>query len=148
MNTSINTLHVDILDVDRLLYSGPCVCVVAPAAFGEVCIYPRHSPLLSRLNSGEVRLKMEDGSTRFYFVAGGFMEVSYNIVSILADRSLRAQEIDKQAALEARQRAEAALKTSPLFTDRDAALAALTEALIKLRILEHAEHRNNRSGTM
>lgn len=140
MSHEIKTLQIDILDVSRQLYSGSCLNVVAPVALGEVCIHPRHAPLLSRLGTGEVRMKKADGTTLFYFVAGGFMEVSGDTVTILADRSLRSSEIDRQAALEARQNAEFLLKTTPpLFSDRDAALIALSEALIKLRILEHAE---------
>jgi F-type H+-transporting ATPase subunit epsilon len=139
MAREINTLCIALIDVNRLLYSGSCLSVTAPAALGEVCIYPRHAPLLSRLGTGEVRLKLEDDTTRFYFVAGGFMEVSNNQVTILADRCLRSEEIDRQAALQARQQAEALLKDNPLFSHRDAALLTLAEAEVKLRILQHIQ---------
>lgn len=133
-----STLKVDILDVTRSIYSGYCLSLVAPAALGEVCILPRHAPLLTRLRVGEIKLTTEHEPPQFYFVSGGFMEVCNSEVTVLADQMLRSEEIDQQAALEAKQRAEETLKVSHLFTDRDAAQMALVEALVKLRILEHA----------
>lgn len=138
MAQEIHLLQVDILDVTRQLYSGACLRVVAPAALGEVGILPGHAPLLTRLRTGEIRLLMPEGNTGFYFVSGGFMEVSNSTVTVLADQMLRSEEIDRNAALEARQRAEETLRTSHLFMERDAAQLALAEALVKLRILEHA----------
>jgi F-type H+-transporting ATPase subunit epsilon len=140
MARQTNTVEVAILDLNRLLYAGSCLSVTAPAALGELCIRPRHAPLLSRLQTGEVRIRTADDRVAFYFVAGGFLEVSNNVVTILADHSLRSEEIDRQAALQARQQAEALLKTNPVFSERDSALIARAEALIKLRILEHARH--------
>lgn len=140
-------LDVEIADVGRLIFRGACTQFVAPAAYGEVCILPRHAPLLARLNPGEVRLQTEGGENQFFFLSGGYLEVKNSAVTVLADAMLRSDEIDRAQALEAKQRAEEILRTSPLFTERDSAKLSLVKALAQLRVLEHAElHRLKRHG--
>jgi len=138
MEAPVKHLHVDISDVGRLIYSGLCTKLVAPAAFGEVCVLPRHAPLLTRLLPGEVRLQTHQGEDQFFFLSGGYMEVSNSTVTVLADQMLRSEEIDREAALEAKRNAEQILRQSHLFSERDKANLELVEALIKLRVLEHA----------
>ncbi len=145
MAQEISQIKVDILDVSRSLYSGPALSLTAPAALGEVCILPRHAPMLTKLNTGEVRLRTQDGGLQFFFVAGGFLEVSDSSVTVLADQTMRSEEIDEAAAVAARQQAEEMLGTSLLFTDRDRAQIALVEALVKLRILEHSRMKHGKS---
>jgi len=145
MAQEISQIKVDILDVSRSLYSGPALSLTAPAALGEVCILPRHAPMLTKLNTGEVRLRTRDGGLQFFFVAGGFLEVSDSSVTVLADQTMRSEEIDEAAAVAARQQAEEMLGTSLLFTDRDRAQIALVEALVKLRILEHSRMKHGKS---
>jgi F-type H+-transporting ATPase subunit epsilon len=145
MEISKKTLRVDIADVGRLIFSGTCTKLVAPAAFGEVCILPRHAPLLTRLRPGEVRLQTDRGEERFFFLSGGYLEVRDSAATVLADQVLRSEEIDRQAALDARERAEQVLRESHLFTERDPAKLDLVKALAQLRVLEHAEiHRLKR----
>ena len=132
-----STLQVDIADVSQQIFSGRCFHVVAPAALGEVCILPRHTPFLSMLLPGEVRLATDDGTTRFFFVSGGYMEVQGSAVTILADQMLRSDEIDREAALAAKSQAEEMLQKSHLFTERDKAKLDLVKALAQLRVLEH-----------
>jgi len=130
-------LHVDIIDVGRLIYTGPCQRIAAPAAWGEVCILPRHAPLLTALQPGEIRLQNAAGDERFFYVSGGFMEVKDSTVSILADQALRTSEIDQQRAEEAREEAEQILRETHLFEDRDVAKLELAKAIAQLRVLEH-----------
>jgi F-type H+-transporting ATPase subunit epsilon len=122
-------VEVEIADVARLIYAGPCTKLVAPAALGEVCILYGHVPLLTRLAPGEIRLQTEAGNEEVYFVSGGFMEVQRQNVTVLADQMLRSEEIDLDAALQAKQRAESILKRKPLFKDRDEAQLQLIKAI-------------------
>lgn len=139
MEQSVNFLQVDIADVGRLIFSGSCTKLVAPAAFGEVCILPRHVPLLTRLQPGEVRLQTDRGEEQFFFLSGGYLEVKDSVATVLADQMLRSEEIDRQAALDAKQRAEEILRESHLFTERDLAKLDLIKALAQLQVLQHAE---------
>ncbi|BBL75914.1 ATP synthase F1 subunit epsilon [Methylomagnum ishizawai] len=132
-------LQVEIADVARLIYSGPCDRLVAPAALGEVCILPRHAPFLAQLRPGVVQIQTPDGARQSFFLSGGFMEVKDSTVHVLADHLLRSEEIDRDAALAARREAERILKHSHLFSERDRAKLELTKALAQLRVLEHAE---------
>lgn len=139
MITSEKSFQVEIADVSRQIYSGNCSKLVAPAAFGEVCILFGHAPLLTRLRPGEIRLQSEVGEHQLFFVSGGFMEVQRRSVTILADQMLRSDEIDAEAAVQAKKRAEAALKRNPLFKARDEVQLQLLKALAQLKVLEQAE---------
>lgn len=132
-------LNVDIADVSRLIYSGTCTKLVAPAALGEVCILFGHAPLLTRLMPGEIRLQTDSGEDQFFFVSGGFMEVQRQSVMVLADQMLRSEEIDGDAARKAKKSAEATLKRNPMYKTRDEARMQLLKALAQLRVLERAE---------
>lgn len=136
---SAKLLEVEIADVSRLIFSGRCSKLVAPAAFGEVCILFGHAPLLTRLTPGEIRLQTGNGENQFFFVSGGFMEVQQHSVTVLADEMLRSDEIDGEAARKAKKLAEATLKKNPLFKARDEARLQLVKALAQLRVLERAE---------
>ncbi len=138
-------LQVDIVDVGRLIFSGHCQRVTAPAAGGEVCILPRQAALLTHLHPGTVRVHTASGDDHFYFVSGGFMEVRHSAVSILADAALRSSEIDRTQAQAARDEAEQALRQSHALEDRDLARLNLARALAQLQVLQHAEiHRLKR----
>jgi F-type H+-transporting ATPase subunit epsilon len=132
-------LEVEIADVGQQLFSGRCASVVAPAALGEVCILPRHTPFLSKLRPGEVKLLTDQDETRLFYVSGGYMEVQQSTVTILADQMMRSDEIDREAALEAQRQAESTLKKSHLFSERDEAKLQLVKALAQLKVLEHVE---------
>lgn len=131
-------LQVDIADVAQQIYSGPCFSVAAPAALGEVCILPRHAPFLSKLVPGEIRLETGQGERLIYYVSGGYLEVKNSTVTVLADRMARSDQIDREAALEAKASAEAVLKTSAVDKDRDQAKLELVKALAQLRVVEHS----------
>lgn len=139
MDATQTLMHVEIADVGRLLYSGPCARLVAPAALGEVCILPRHAPFLAKLMPGVVQIQNPGGERQSFFLSGGFIEVKDSTVHVLADQMLRSEEIDGAAALAAKQQAENVLRRSHLFSERDQAKLALMKALAQLRVLEHAE---------
>lgn len=139
MATTVNTLQVEIADISRLIFSGECLKLAAPAAHGEVCILPRHAPLLTALKPGEIRLQTASGEDCFLFVAGGYMEVKDSTVAILADAILRSDDIDLERAQQAHEQAEQVLRESHFRGERDAAKLDLAKALAQLRVLQHAE---------
>ncbi|HET9473498.1 MAG TPA: F0F1 ATP synthase subunit epsilon [Steroidobacteraceae bacterium] len=109
MATAANTIHVDIVSAEGEIFSGAASMVFAPGSQGELGIAPRHAPLLTLLKPGEVRVQTPDGVEQQFFVGGGALEVQPNKVTVLADTALRAKDLDENAALAAKQRAEEAL---------------------------------------
>ena len=103
------TMHVDIVSAEEEIFSGTATMVFAPAEMGEVGIAPRHTPLLTRLKPGEVRVVDQQGEEQFFFVSGGMLEVQPHVVTVLSDTVIRAKDLDEAAALEAQRRAEQAL---------------------------------------
>ena len=104
------TIHVDIVSAEEEIYSGPAEMVFAPAVMGDIGIAPRHTPLISPLKPGEVRLDLGNGKEEFFFISGGIIEVQPHVVTVLSDTAIRAKDLDEAAALEAKKRAEAALE--------------------------------------
>jgi F-type H+-transporting ATPase subunit epsilon len=103
-----NTIQVDIVSAEEQIFSGEAYMVYAPAVMGEVGIAPRHTPLISPLKPGEVRLDMGDGNEEFFFISGGILEVQPHLVTVLSDTAIRAHDLDEAAAIEAKKRAEEA----------------------------------------
>lgn len=133
------TMHVNIVSAEEEIFSGTVEQVHAPAVMGEVGIYPRHTQLLTRLKPGEVRIIREGGEEEFYFVTGGILEVQPHVVTILADTALRAKDVDEEAALEAKRRAEESLQEGSSSDEFDVAAAEsqLAEAVAMLRTIDH-----------
>ncbi len=131
------TIHVDIVSAEEEIYSGTAEMVFAPAADGEVGILPRHAPLLTTLRPGEVRIKPADGGEeQFIYVSGGILEVQPHVVTILSDTAIRAKDLDEAAALEAKKRAEAALKEKVGEMELAEAARELAEAIAQLRTIQ------------
>jgi F-type H+-transporting ATPase subunit epsilon len=130
------TIHVDIVSAEQEIYSGLAELVVAPAEEGDVGIAARHAPLLTRLKPGEVRVKVDDKETLPFYVSGGILEVQPHLVTVLADKAIRAKDIDEAAAKEARQRAEEMLADKSGKYDLAKAQAELVEAMMQLQTLE------------
>jgi len=137
-------IHVDIVSAEEEIFSGQAQMVFAPAELGEVGIAPRHAPLLSRLVPGEVRVKVSETEELPFYVSGGILEVQPHIVTVLADTALRAKDIDEAAALEAKKRAEEALKDRSGKIDYAKAQAELVEAIRQLQILERVKKNKGR----
>lgn len=129
-------IHVDIVSAEGSIFSGEAAMVFAPAEMGEIGIAPRHSPLITRLQTGEVRVQAENGEEQMFFVSGGMLEVQPSMVTVLADTALRAKDIDEAAALKAKQEAEEALSERKGDIDMARAQAELAEAVARLKFIE------------
>jgi F-type H+-transporting ATPase subunit epsilon len=130
------TLHVDIVSAEDEMFSGIANMVFAPAEMGEVGITPRHAPLITRLKPGEVRIQNEGKEEQFFYVSGGILEVQPHVVTVLADKALRAKDIDEAAAMEAKKRAEDALTDKKGQLDYAKAEAELAEAVAQLQAIQ------------
>ena len=104
-----NTIQVDIVSAEEQIFSGEAYMVYAPAIMGELGIAPRHTPLISPLKPGAIRLDIGDGKEELFFISGGILEVQPHLVTVLSDTAIRADDLDEAAALEAQKRAQAAL---------------------------------------
>ena len=131
------TIHVDIVSAEGEIFSGLAEMVYAPAVMGEVGIAPRHTPLVSPLKAGEVRIETGEGSdVAHYYISGGIIEVQPHLVTILADTALRAADLDEAAAIEAKNRAEDAMKDQGSEMDYARAKAELAQIAAQLRSIE------------
>ena len=132
-----NTIHVDVVSAEEAIYSGDAEFVVLPGEAGELGIYPRHTPLITRIRPGEVRIKPAGGGDEeLIFVAGGVLEVQPAVVTVLADTAIRAHDLDEAKAQEAKRRAEETMhnKTSKLEIAK--AQAELAEAIAQLQAIQ------------
>lgn len=136
------TLHVEVVTQDRNVYSGEADMVVAPGSEGVLGILPRHAPLLTMLKPGELRIKYNNDEEAL-FVAGGFMEVSHNVVTVLADAAERAEDIDTARAEEARRRAQILLEQRTSDVDIGSVQGALERAVSRLKIAETVRRRGH-----
>lgn len=132
----MSTIHVDIVSAEKSIFSGSAKMVFAPAEMGEIGIAPRHSPLLTRIGAGEVRVQTQEGEELEFFVSGGMLEVQPHLVTVLADTALRAHDMDEAAALKAKQEAEEALADKAGEIDMARAQAELAEAAARLRFVQ------------
>jgi F-type H+-transporting ATPase subunit epsilon len=130
-----DTLHVEVVTAERSLYSGEASEVAAPGGLGQLGILPHHAALLTTLKPGTLEIR-SNGSEETFFVSGGFLEVSNNKVTILADTAENAENIDEARAQEARRRAEERLRDVRSNTERAEAQAALQRAINRLRVVE------------
>lgn len=130
------TMHVNIVSAENEIYSGTVTQVFAPAEMGEVGIMPRHAPMLSTLKAGVVRVISQEGEEQTFFVSGGILEIQPHVVTILSDTALRASDIDESAALEAKARAEAAMKDKASDMDYARAKTELIEAVAQIEALK------------
>jgi F-type H+-transporting ATPase subunit epsilon len=107
------TLHVDVVSAEESIFSGEAKFVALPGELGELGIYPRHTPLITRIKPGAVRIQEE-----FVFVAGGILEVQPGTVTVLADTAIRGKDLDEAKAVEAQRLAEEALKNAKSELDQ------------------------------
>ncbi|MFO1362720.1 MAG: F0F1 ATP synthase subunit epsilon [Burkholderiales bacterium] len=135
-----NTIHVDVVSAEEAIYSGEAEFVVLPGEVGELGVYPQHTPLITRIRPGEVRIKPAGGGEeQLIFVAGGVLEVQPRVVTVLADTAIRAQDLDEAKAQEALKRAEEAKRSAQgkqelaTVESEIASLAAQLAAIRKLR---------------
>ena len=105
-----NTIHVDVVSAEAAIFDGEAQFVALPGEAGELGIYPKHAPLITRIRPGAVRIKLPDrDEEEVVFVAGGILEVQPNRVTVLADTAIRGADLDEAKAAEAKQRAQEAM---------------------------------------
>jgi F-type H+-transporting ATPase subunit epsilon len=131
-----HTIQVDIVSAEGELFSGAVAMLFAPGSQGDLGIAPRHAPLLTLLNPGEVRVQTADGQEQVFWIGGGALEVQPNKITVLADTALRAKDLDEAAALAAKQRAEDALKDKSGRISIAEAQAELARYVTQLKVIQ------------
>ena len=135
------TIHVDIVSAEKEIWSGSATMVFAPGEMGELGIAPRHTPLLTRLKAGEVRVQDQQGNDESFFISGGILEIQPHVVTVLSDTAIRADDLDEAAALEAKQRAEEAIENRNSDMDFARAKAELAEAAAMVETIKKVRGR-------
>lgn len=131
------TLHLDIVSAEASIYSGLAEFVVVPAEMGEVGIYPRHAPLLTRIKPGSVRIKAPDREEEdLIYVSGGILEVQPGIVTILSDTAIRGADLDEARVVEAKKQAEEAMANRSGAMEYAQAQAELAQAVAQLAAID------------
>ena len=135
------TTHVDIVSAEHEIWSGKATMVFAPGVMGELGIAPRHTPLLTKLKAGEVRVRGENGEDESFFITGGILEIQPHVVTVLSDTAVRAHDLDEAAAIEAKQRAEEAMQNRSSDMDFAKAKAELMEAAAMVETIKKLKGR-------
>ena len=130
------TMHCDIVSAEKSIFSGLVEMVVAAGSLGDLGIAPGHSPLLTALIPGPVKLILQNGEEEVFYVSGGFLEVQRGVVTLLSDTALRADDLDEAAAQQAVEDAEKAIANQGAEFDYSTAAAQLAEAAAQLRALQ------------
>jgi F-type H+-transporting ATPase subunit epsilon len=138
----MSTIHVDVVSAEESIFSGEAKFVVLPGETGELGIYPRHTPLITRIKPGAVRIVKLDDSEEFVFVAGGLLEVQPNSVTVLSDTAIRGKDLDEAKATSARAAAEEALKNAK--GDIDIAMAQSELAVMAAQIAALRKYRQKK----
>ena len=129
----MNTIHVDVVSAEESIFSGEARFVALPGEAGELGILPKHTPLITRIKPGAVRIiRADNDEEEFVFVAGGILEVQPGAVTVLADTAIRGHDLDEAKALEAKRVAEEAMKNAK--SDIDLAKAQSEFALMAAQI--------------
>lgn len=138
----MTTMHVEVVSTEQHIYSGEVEFLVAPAEEGEIGIYPRHIPLLTRIKPGVLRLTVPGSEDQVLVaISGGMMEVQPTSVTVLADTAIRGEELDETKANEAKRLAEEMLKKSTNNLETASANAALAVAIAELKALDYLRKR-------
>jgi len=136
------TIHVDVVSAEEQLFSGLAEIVILPGESGELGILPGHTPLITRIRPGAVRIKVPlQEAEEFIFVAGGILEVQPTVVTVLADTAIRGKDLDEAKALDAKRKAEEALASKSAQIDYAKAQAELLEAIAQIHAIERLRRR-------
>jgi F-type H+-transporting ATPase subunit epsilon len=138
----MSTIHVDVVSAEESIFSGEAKFVALPGEAGELGIYPRHTPLITRIKPGAVRIEKADGTEEFVFVAGGLLEVQPNCVTVLSDTAIRGKDLDETKASAAKAAAEEALKNAK--SDIDIAMAQSELAVMAAQIAALRKYRQKK----
>ncbi|MCC2972956.1 F0F1 ATP synthase subunit epsilon [Massilia sp. IC2-476] len=131
-----NTIQVDVVSAEEQIFSGQAEFVALPGESGELGIYPRHTPLITRIRPGAVRIQVAGGGEEFVFVAGGILEVQPNGVTVLADTAIRGGDLDEAKALEAKKQAEELMLNKESKIDYAKAQAEMAAAIAQLAAIQ------------
>ncbi len=136
------TIHVDVVSAEESIFSGEAKFVALPGEAGELGIYPRHTPLISRIKAGSVRIQKADGTEEFVFVAGGILEVQPNCVTVMSDTAVRGKDLDEEKANAAMALAKEALDNAK--GEMDLAKASSELAIMAAQIAALRKFRQKR----
>lgn len=130
------TVHLDIVSAEKSIFNGRVSHLQVTGEEGDLGVMPGHTPLLTTIKPGMARIVKQDGSEEVFYLSGGMLEVQPSTVAVLADVVMRADEIDEQAALEAKKRAEALIADAGQDFNYEAAMVDLSKAMAQLRVVE------------
>lgn len=130
------TYHLDVVSAEQQLFSGLVAKIQVTGIEGELGIFPGHTPLLTAIKPGMIRIVRDNGQEEFIYLSGGVLEVQPNNVIVLADTAIRGQDLDEARALEAKRQAEEHIHGSHGDVDYAQASAELAKAIAKLRVIE------------
>ena len=138
------TIHLDVVSAEKSIFSGLAEIVIVPGEQGELGIYPRHAPLLTRIKPGSVRIKVPNQEEyTLIYVSGGMLEVQPDVITILSDTAIRGADLDEARALEAKRSAEEAMKNRTSDIDYAQAQAELAEAVAQLQAIQKLRKRTH-----
>ena len=132
----MSTMQVEVVSAETEIFSGQATMLIATAVSGELGIYPQHTPLLTSLKAGDVRIQTENDDEQVIYVSGGILEVTPKKVTVLSDTAVRADNLDEAAALEAQRKAEQALKDNTADINYAKAKAELAQASAQLAAIK------------
>ena len=138
----MSTIRVDVVSAEESIFSGDATFVALPGEAGELGIYPRHTPLITRIKPGAVRIQKTDGTEEFVFVAGGLLEVQPHSVTVLSDTAIRGKDLDEAKAVAAKAAAEEALTNAK--GDIDIAMAQSELAVMAAQIAALRKYRQKK----
>ena len=135
------SVHCDIVSAEEEIFSGRVEMLIAAGVEGDLGVAPGHTPLISALKPGPVRVIKQGGEEEVFYVSGGYLEVQPNVVTILSDSAQRAADMDEAAAMEAKQEAEKALANQSGDFDYSRAASQLAEAAARLRTIQQLRNK-------
>jgi F-type H+-transporting ATPase subunit epsilon len=138
----MNTIHVNVVSAEESIFSGEARFVALPGESGELGIFPRHTPLITRIKPGSVRIELADGGEEFIFVAGGILEVQPDRVTVLSDTAIRGKDLDEEKANAAKALAEETLRNAK--SDFDLARAQSELAVLAAQLSALRRFRGNK----
>ena len=138
------TMHVDVVSAEEQIFSGEAEFVVLPGESGELGIYPRHTPLITRIKPGTVRVKVAGQvAEELIFVAGGILEIQPGVVTVLADTAIRGHDLDEAKALDAKKRAEEAMQNKTGKLEIARAQSELAEAMAQIQAIQRLRRKTH-----
>ena len=139
------TFHLDIVSAEAQIFSGLAEMVVVTGSLGELGILPGHTPLLTSIKPGFIRVVVQGGKEEIFYISGGMLEVQTTVVTLLADTAIRADHLDEAAAQEAKERAEKALTEKNTEFEYGHAMSELAEAAAQLRAIKELRKKANQA---